>query len=85
MTGWRSALDTTTSNSKSRNWVALTPILGEQGLITGDEGPTLSTSVSYDTFIATADIKLIPNKLKLSVRGSYSFANSNSTTRPRPS
>ena len=51
--------------------------LGKLRLITGDAGPTLTTSDSYDTFIARADIKLIPNKLKLTTRASYSFANSN--------
>ena len=60
-----------------RELAATTPIFGEQGLITGDEGPTLTTSDSYDTFVARADIKLIPNKLNLTARGSYSFANSN--------
>ena len=52
-------------------------LLGESATIIGDEGPTLTTSDSYDTFVAKADIKLIPNKLKLTVRGSYSFATSN--------
>ena len=60
-----------------RELAAVTSIFGEQGLIIGDEGPTLTTSDSYDTFIARTDIKLIPNKLKLTVRASYSFANSN--------
>ena len=53
------------------------PINGETGLITGDAGPTLTTSDSYDTFIARADIKLIPKKLNLTTRASYSLANSN--------
>ena len=54
----------------------LTP-LGEQGLVTPDRGPTLTTSDSYDTFSARADFKLIPKKLNLTTRASYSFANSN--------
>ena len=37
----------------------------------------MTTSDSYDTFIARADIKLIPKKLNLTTRASYSFANSN--------
>jgi hypothetical protein len=57
--------------------VANATILNEVGNVTGDAGPTLTTSDSYDTFIARADIKLIPNKLTLTTRGSYSFANSN--------
>ena len=60
-----------------RELAATAPIFGEEGLIIGDKGPTLTTSDSYDTFVARADIKLIPNKLNLTVRGSYSFANSN--------
>ena len=52
-------------------------LLGEAALITGDAGPTLTTSDSYDTFVARADIKLIPNKLTLTTRASYSIANSN--------
>ncbi len=54
----------------------LTP-LGEAALISGDAGPTLTTSDSYDTFVARADIKLIPKKLDLTTRGSYSWSNSN--------
>ena len=46
-------------------------------MVTGDAGPTLTTSDSYDTFIARADIKLIPKKLNLTTRASYSIANSN--------
>ena len=45
--------------------VAGTTINGETALVTGDAGPTLTTSDSYDTFIARADIKLIPKKLNL--------------------
>ena len=52
-------------------------IFGESCLIGGDTGPTLTTSDSYDTFVARADIKLIPKKLFLTTRGSYSFSNSN--------
>jgi hypothetical protein len=54
----------------------LTPF-GEAGNIGGDAGPTLTTSDSYDTFSARADIKLIPKKLTLTTRASYSLANSN--------
>ena len=54
-----------------------TPINGETALVTGDEGPTLTTSDSYETFVARADIKLVPKKLNLTARGSYSFSNSN--------
>ena len=58
--------------------LALTfPITGESALVTGDEGPTLTTSDSYDTFVARADFKLIPKKLKLTTRASYSISNSN--------
>ena len=57
--------------------VATATINGETALVTGDAGPTLTTSDSYDTFIARADIKLIPKKLNLTTRASYSFANSN--------
>ena len=60
-----------------RELALLGTILGETALIIGDEGPTLTTSDSYDTFVAKADIKLIPKKLNLTVRGSYSFATSN--------
>jgi hypothetical protein len=58
--------------------LALTfPIDGETAKVTGDAGPSLITSDSYDTFIARADVKLIPKKLNLTTRASYSFANSN--------
>jgi len=56
--------------------VAGQPINGENALITGDAGPTLTTSDSYDTFFVSADFKLIPKKLKLTTRGSYSLAHS---------
>jgi len=49
---------------------------GETGVVTGDTG-TLTTSDAYNTFAARADIKLIPKKLDLTTRGSYSFSNSN--------
>ena len=53
------------------------PIDGEEATIIGDAGPTLTTSDSYDTFVARADVKLIPNKLNLTTRASYSLSNSN--------
>ena len=37
----------------------------------------MTTSDSYDTFFARADFKLIPKKLNLTSRASYSLANSN--------
>jgi hypothetical protein len=46
-------------------------------VVNGDTGATLTTSDAYETFIARADIKLIPKKLNLTTRASYSFANSN--------
>ncbi|MFI5330558.1 MAG: MtrB/PioB family outer membrane beta-barrel protein [Desulfobaccales bacterium] len=52
-------------------------LLGESAMISGDFGPTLTTSDSYDTFIARADFKLIPKKLDLTTRASYSIAHSN--------
>ena len=52
-------------------------INGEDALFTGDAGPILTTSDSYDTFTARADIKLIPKKLDLTTRASYSIAHSN--------
>jgi hypothetical protein len=58
---------------------------GETGVVTGDAGPTLTTSDSYDTFFASADFKLIPNKLKLTTRASYSFSNSNFNNSIMPS
>ena len=57
--------------------VAAASINGEVANVAGDAGPTLTTSDSYDTFIARADIKLIPKKLDLTTRASYSFAQSN--------
>ncbi len=51
-------------------------INGEVARIQGDSGPTLTTSDSYDTFFASADFKLIPKKVKLTTRASYSFAKS---------
>jgi opacity protein-like surface antigen len=50
---------------------------GESGQIVGDLDKILITSDSYNTFIARADIKLIPKKLSLTTRGSYSFSTSN--------
>ncbi len=61
---------------QTKELATVNPILGETALIVGDEGPTLTTSDSYDTFFARADIKLIPKKLNLTSRASYSFANS---------
>ena len=57
--------------------VANTVLSGETANVTGDAGPTLTTSDSYDTFIARADFKLIPKKLTLTTRASYSIAHSN--------
>ena len=57
--------------------VANTILGGESANVTGDAGPTLTTSDSYDTFIARADFKLIPKKLTLTTRASYSIAHSN--------
>lgn len=62
---------------QTKELVLTFPIMGEEATITGDEGPTLTTSDSYDTFVARADIKLIPKKLNLTTRGSYSISNSN--------
>ena len=58
---------------------------GDTAVITGDAGPTLTTSDSYDTFFASADFKLIPKKLKLTTRASYSFSNSNFNNSIMPS
>ena len=44
--------------------------------VIGDPGPILSTLDAYDTFTAKADIKLIPDKLKMTVGASYSFSTS---------
>ena len=66
--------------------LALTyPLLGQTAVVTGDSGPTLTTSDSYDTFFGRADIKLIPNKLSLTTRASYSFSNSNFQNHIMPS
>jgi hypothetical protein len=62
---------------QSKELVLTFPIMGESALVGGDAGPTLTTSDSYDTFVARADFKLIPKKLKLTTRASYSFSNSN--------
>ena len=56
------------------------PPLGEDFVVFQDAGSTLTTSDSYDTFVARADVKLIPKKLTLTTRASYSFANSNFNT-----
>jgi opacity protein-like surface antigen len=64
---------------QTRELAATNPINADPNLpgrVIPDEGPTLTTSDSYDTFVARADIKLIPKKLTLTTRGSYSFANS---------
>jgi hypothetical protein len=57
--------------------VAATTIGGESANVIGDAGSTLTTSDSYDTFSARADFKLIPKKLDLTTRASYSIAHSN--------
>ena len=41
-----------------------------------DYGPLVSTLDAYDTFTVRADIKLIPDKLKLTTGASYSFSSS---------
>jgi hypothetical protein len=46
-------------------------------VVGGDTGANLTTTDAYETFVARADIKLIPKKLNLTTRASYSFANSN--------
>ena len=61
---------------QTKELAATAPINGETALIQGDSGPTLTTSDSYDTFFVSADFKLIPKKLKLTARASYSFAKS---------
>ena len=50
---------------------------GESGLVQGDADQTLINSDSYNTFVARADFKLIPKKLFLTTRASYSFSTSN--------
>lgn len=62
---------------QTKTLAATGPINGETALIQGDTGSTLTTSDSYDTFFASADFKLIPKKLKLTTRASYSIAHSN--------
>ncbi|MFZ5447578.1 MAG: MtrB/PioB family outer membrane beta-barrel protein [Thermodesulfobacteriota bacterium] len=52
-------------------------INGTTTLIAGDAGLDLTTSDTYDTFVASADIKLIPKKLNWTTRASYSTSNSN--------
>lgn len=42
-----------------------------------DNGPTLKTIDTFHTFTVGADVILIPEKLTLSTKGSYSFANTN--------
>ncbi len=42
-----------------------------------DNGPTLKTIDTFHTFNVGAELTIIPEKLSLSTRGSYSFANSN--------
>lgn len=71
---------------QTRELVLTTPFPnGDTAVITGDAGPTLTTSDSYDTFFASADFKLIPKKLKLTTRASYSFSNSNFNNSIMPS
>ncbi len=62
---------------QTKELAATFPVFGEDAIIGGDAGPTLTTSDSYDTFFAAADFKLIPNKLNLTVRGSYSTSLTN--------
>ena len=62
---------------QTRQLAAGNLIGGEDGRLSGDLGPTLTTADAYDTFIARADFKLIPKKLTLTTRASYSLANSN--------
>ena len=70
---------------QTREMVLSFPIAGEEATITGDSGPTLTTSDSYNTFVARADFKLIPKKLGLTTRASYSFSNSNFNNSIMPS
>jgi Putative outer membrane beta-barrel porin, MtrB/PioB len=70
---------------QTKELVLTFPIMGETAVVTGDAGPTLTTSDSYDTFVARADIKLIPKKLNLTTRASYSIANSNFNNATMPS
>jgi hypothetical protein len=58
---------------------------GETAVVTGDSGPTLTTADSYDTFFARAEIKIIPKKLNLTTRASYSISNSNFNNSIMPS
>ena len=51
-------------------------IFGEAFVVAGDSGPLLVTSDSYETFTARVDVKLIPNKLKLTTAANYSFSRS---------
>jgi hypothetical protein len=70
---------------QTRELAVTTQIInGAPALILGDAGPTLTTSDSYDTFVARADIKLIPKKLNFTTRGSFSYANSNFNNRIMP-
>jgi hypothetical protein len=62
---------------QTRQLAATNLIEGESGLVPGDIGSTLTTSDAYDTFVARADIKLIPKKLTLTTKASYSLASSN--------
>jgi hypothetical protein len=59
-----------------RELAAANTINAESGLIIPDTGPTLTTGDSYDTFVARADIKIIPKTLNFTTRASYSIANS---------
>ena len=77
MTGSRCSLGYDHQQLQTRTLATTFTLFGENALIGGDTGPTLTTSDSYDTFVARADIKLIPKKLYFTTRGSYSFSNSN--------
>lgn len=51
-------------------------IAGQEALVTGDAGPILITSDSYDTVTASAVVKLIPDKLTWKTSASYSYSSS---------
>lgn len=55
-----------------------------QGLVTGDAGPVLLTSDSYDTITLSALIKLIPERLNWKTSASYSYSSSDFHTQSMP-
>ncbi len=57
--------------------VVLTGVTDTSNGAIGDLGPVLLTADSYDTVTARADIVLVPDKLNLTTRGSYSYSDSN--------